>query len=124
MELVQVDDDSKPKGFLGNSPKVNMAKITSYLYFSIDDGNEENDIYLSAPNVAESYDISFLLHATEGNKSGAFVANQEIELDHKVELTGKYRDKSDTEIKRVTIRQKFPILPDLTIEYHNIKIKR
>ena len=119
-EMVWVDNGKLGMGY----QKIQMAKITSYLYFTIDDGDEENDNYLSAPNVAQSYDISFLLHATEGNKSGAFVANQEIELDHKEELEKDYRDKSDTEIKRVVIRQKFPILPDLTIEYHNIKIKK
>lgn len=122
-EMVWVDDDKQPPSMFVYK-KIQMAKITSYLYFTIDDGDEENDNYLSAPNVAQSYDISFLLHATEGNKSGAFIANQEIELDHKEELEKDYRDKSDTEIKRVTIRQKFPILPDFTIEYHNIKIKR
>ena len=97
-------------------------KIITNLYFSIDDGDNPTDIYLSAPKTTQRYSVQYVMDDIETKKEGTFFKRQELELESKEEIASQYKNKWGTKIKQIKILQKLPSLDEYIIEYRDIKV--
>ena len=103
-------------------PREDKEKVITTLYFSIDDGYNPTDIYLSAPKTTQRYSVQYVMDDIETKKEGTFFKRQELELESKEEIASQYKNKWGTKIKQIKILQKLPSLDEYIIEYRDIKV--